>query len=161
LKTIRRIRHCDEERKKKKWERNKRISEATTETVNGPQKRKKNDQQGQSKSTQTNTKNDLLQPPRDELISRAICLGYHISPVAEHVGDQEVQQGPELVQVVLQRGAGNEEARLGLHFADRFGEARFFVLDPVRFVDHQVVPWHAGQSTFLLEHLVECIRKEG
>ncbi len=52
--------------------------------------------------------------------------------VAEDIREQEVEQGPELVKVVLQWCPGNEQSITRVEDADDLRERRFFVLDSVR-----------------------------
>lgn len=45
-------------------------------------------------------------------------------PVSKDLGEEEVQQGPQLLEIVLQGGSGDEEARgggEGLELAEKFG----------------------------------------
>jgi hypothetical protein len=50
----------------------------------------------------------------------------------EHLGQQEVEQRPQLVQVVLQRRARDEQAVVGAQQADHLGQDAVLVLDAVR-----------------------------
>jgi hypothetical protein len=53
---------------------------------------------------------------------------------------EEVEQRPELVQVVLERSAGDEEAVARVEKADDLGEDGVDVLDAMRLVDDDVLP---------------------
>ena len=68
------------------------------------------------------------------------ACGAHLRGVLEDVGEQEVEQRPQLVQVVLQRRAGDQQALLAVEHAYGFAELRVLVLDAVRVVDDQVLP---------------------
>lgn len=60
--------------------------------------------------------------------------------LAEYFGEEEVEQAPELVQVVLEGGASQQQFALGVEFADDLGELTVLVLDLVGFVNDDVVP---------------------
>jgi hypothetical protein len=85
----------------------------------------------------------------------------------EHVGQQEVEQRPQLVQIVLQRRAGEQQAIGGVKVAHHRGELGVLVLDAVRLVDDQVLEAELGQRRLLdhgdlvrRQHDVERVRHE-
>ena len=51
--------------------------------------------------------------------------------VTEDVGKEEVEEGPELVEVVLEGRAGEQEARGGADTANRLRDEGAVVLDPL------------------------------
>lgn len=60
---------------------------------------------------------------------------------AENARQDEVQQGPQLAEVVLQRRAGQQQAAPGVvHAVQHIEQQRVLVLQPVRFV-HLCVLW--------------------
>eukprot|EP00976_Prorocentrum_cordatum_P114019 1195790-Prorocentrum_minimum.AAC.6 len=65
--------------------------------------------------------------------------------VVEHLRQQQVEQRPELLQVVLQRGAGEQQAALALEAIEVAAEAAFAVLHALRLVDDDVLPVHFAQ----------------
>ena len=73
----------------------------------------------------------------------------------EDLGQEEVEERPQLVQVVLQRRAGDEEAVGGAEHAHGAREDGVLVLDAVRLVDDDVAPVHLLEEVLLLDdHLV-------
>ena len=61
---------------------------------------------------------------------------------AEHAGVQELEERPELAQVVLDRGAGEREAVVGPEQARGLGGLRAVVLDGLRLVEDGVAEIH-------------------
>ncbi len=49
--------------------------------------------------------------------------------VAKNVGQQEVEQGPQFVQVILQRRSRDEKPVSGIEEPDDLGERRLFIFD--------------------------------
>lgn len=49
--------------------------------------------------------------------------------VTEDIGKQEIEQSPELMQVVLQRRTSDQKPISGVEHADDLSEGRLFVLD--------------------------------
>mmetsp|Transcript_8914 Transcript_8914/g.21077 ORF Transcript_8914/g.21077 Transcript_8914/m.21077 type:complete len:452 (+) Transcript_8914:1433-2788(+) len=76
--------------------------------------------------------------------------------VCELVWQQEVEQRPQLVQVVLQRRAREQQARVGLELADHERELRVLVLDPVSLIDDKVAPVELLKMIFLAAHNLEA-----
>ena len=76
----------------------------------------------------------------------------------EDVGQQKVEQRPELVQVVLQRGPRQQQSKLEVHFATHLCQLSFHVFDDVAFVQNKTTPVDLVHERVLhrwvLEHLV-------
>ena len=70
---------------------------------------------------------------------RAEALGEAL-PVPEQAGHQEGELGPELLQVVLDRRAGEAEAMPRVELADRLGGLGIGALDHLRLIQHDDVP---------------------
>mmetsp|Transcript_24499 Transcript_24499/g.75672 ORF Transcript_24499/g.75672 Transcript_24499/m.75672 type:complete len:292 (-) Transcript_24499:33-908(-) len=71
------------------------------------------------------------------------------------VREEEIQQRPELVQVVLQRRSGNQEAVLDLELSHGLRELGVFVFDAVRLVHDEHAPAQLHQRRlFQIRHLV-------
>lgn len=70
---------------------------------------------------------------------------------AEHLRQQEVEQGPQLVQVVLQGGTGDEQAIVGAEHAHHAGKHGVLVLDAVSLVNDDVAPVEALEVVLLLK----------
>lgn len=71
------------------------------------------------------------------------------------VGQEEVEQGPELVEVVLQRGSGEQKPVARFDLANDEGEFGLFVLDSVGLIDDHVLPVELLEDALLSdEHLV-------
>ena len=60
--------------------------------------------------------------------------------VVEDLRLEEVEQRPELVEVVLERCAGEQQPVVRAEVGEDGGEAAFLVLDPVALVHHHVAP---------------------
>ena len=60
-------------------------------------------------------------------------------PAATH-WQQEIQQRPELVKVVLQRRPCDEQPAFRRVETDNLREHAILILDPVRLIDHHVLP---------------------
>ena len=58
----------------------------------------------------------------------------------EHIREQKVEEGPQLVKVVLERGSSQEETVGGLDLPDHGGEFTLLVLNPMRLVNDHVLP---------------------
>lgn len=70
-------------------------------------------------------------------------------------GQDEVEQRPELLEVVLQRRSGDEEPSSRVENSDDLTEKRVDVLDSVRLVDDDVLPRELFERRLLSEdHLV-------
>ena len=63
-----------------------------------------------------------------------------VGNIAEDVWQQEVEERPELVQVVLERGPGDEQTSSRVEQANDLGEDRVDILDSVRLVNDDVFP---------------------
>ena len=73
----------------------------------------------------------------------------------EDIGQQEVEQCPQLMQVVLHGRASDEEARVRFKGAEHLRQLRLLVLHAVRLVDNQVAPRVLAEGALLLDdHLV-------
>ena len=66
----------------------------------------------------------------DKVISGASSVG------AVRTLTQEVEEGPQLVQRILEGRARDEQAVLGVDFAHELGQLAVLVFDAVCFVDH-------------------------
>jgi hypothetical protein len=77
----------------------------------------------------------------DHALLRLHVVDVEVEPLVEllggreHLGQQEVEQRPELVQVILQRRARQQQAVLRVQRSNRHGELRCLVLQAVRFVN--------------------------
>lgn len=77
----------------------------------------------------------------DHALLRLHIVNVEVEPLVEllggreHLGQQEVEQRPELVQVVLQRRACQQQAVLRVQRSNSQRELRSLVLQTVRFVD--------------------------
>jgi glycerol-3-phosphate cytidylyltransferase-like family protein len=69
----------------------------------------------------------------------------------KHIRKQEVEEGPEFVQVVLQRRAGEQETVGRFELSDYFRQLGLLVLDPVRLVNHHVAPVELLEHRLLLD----------
>ncbi len=67
----------------------------------------------------------------------------------EDIRQQKVQQGPELVQIVLQRRASQQQSVLGVQHTHGGTELTGLVLQAMRLVDDQIMPGDLGQRRFL------------
>lgn len=75
--------------------------------------------------------------------------------IVEDIRKEEVEEGPQLVQVVLEGSTRDEEAVGRFEFTDDLGELRFLVLDTVGFIDDHVAPVELLENgTFLHDDLV-------
>lgn len=73
----------------------------------------------------------------------------------ENIGQQEVQQCPQLVQVVLQRRAGQQQSVLRVEHAHCGTELTRLILQTMCLVDDQVVPGDLGERGLLqVDYLV-------
>mmetsp|Transcript_13968 Transcript_13968/g.34953 ORF Transcript_13968/g.34953 Transcript_13968/m.34953 type:complete len:377 (+) Transcript_13968:1858-2988(+) len=85
----------------------------------------------------------------------------HVEPlvegvrVGEHLGEKEVEQRPQLVQVVLQRRSGEKQAIIGVEQSNGLGKQAVFVLDAVRLVDDEVSPVELLEQVLLLDDHLE------
>lgn len=70
----------------------------------------------------------------------------------KHLGQQKVEQSPQLAQVVLQRRARDQQAVGGVQPLDDGEEHGFLVFDAVRFVDDDVLPFRRQKRGLLLDH---------
>ncbi|HEX5513731.1 MAG TPA: hypothetical protein VFY81_05000 [Gammaproteobacteria bacterium] len=59
--------------------------------------------------------------------------------LAQQARHQEVEQGPELAEVVLQRRAGEGKALAGFEGGGRNGRLRPWIFDLLRFIEDQQV----------------------
>mgnify|MGYP001124650259 CR=1 FL=1 len=106
---------------------------------------------------------DLLVPLLLLLICHvflALALAAKVEPLVEVVAgrenlrQQKIQQGPELVEVVLQRGTGEQEPIPAIELAEALGDLTVFIFELVGLVDNDVLPFelekliHAGPHTF-------------
>ena len=58
----------------------------------------------------------------------------------EDLGQEEVEEGPELVEVVLERSPGEQQPVGGLDLPDDHAQLALLILDSVRLVNHHVLP---------------------
>jgi len=70
----------------------------------------------------------------------------------EHLRQQEVEQRPQLVQVVLKGRARDQEAVVRAHQPHHLAQHAVLVLDAVRLVDDDVPPVEAAEEGLLLDH---------
>jgi hypothetical protein len=63
----------------------------------------------------------------------------------EDFGHDEVEQAPELLEVVVERSAGEQQAEGGLELVQGEEALGFIVFDLVRLVDDQRLPLYARQ----------------
>ena len=73
--------------------------------------------------------------------------------VREEVGLKVTEQCAKLLQVVLEWGAGQQEAILGLDLLEFHRETAILVLKPVAFIDDDVCPMH------FLQHWTQGYRR--
>jgi len=72
----------------------------------------------------------------------------------EDVGKEEIKQTPELVEVVLKRGASQKESIVRVQLTETLRDNTFLILDLVGFIDYDVLPLplfertHADSDTF-------------
>ena len=59
---------------------------------------------------------------------------------AEYIGKQKIKESPKLVEVVLEGGAGEKKAVASFELAYCGCKERSFVLEPVRLVNHEILP---------------------
>ena len=78
--------------------------------------------------------------------------GIKVISVVEHIRQQEVEQGPQLVQVVLQGGARQQQAVGRLELSDNLRQLGLFILDPVGLVNDNVTPVELLQHRLLPDH---------
>ena len=80
-----------------------------------------------------------------------------VEPVAEvavrgeDARHEEVHEGPELHEAVLERGAGEEEAALRVEVEQRLPPLRLEVLDVLGLVEHEVLPLLAAEGGVVLD----------
>ena len=83
---------------------------------------------------------------RDELVLLVGIVNVEIEPIVElfgtrkDIGDQEVEQSPQLVQIILQGSSGQEQTVPCLEGSDGTGEGRGFVLEAMCFINNEVGP---------------------
>ena len=65
--------------------------------------------------------------------------------VVEDVRQEQVEQRPQFAQLVLERGAGQQQPARALEVVQVAREFRLTVLHALRFVDDEVLPRHLGQ----------------
>jgi hypothetical protein len=65
--------------------------------------------------------------------------------LVEDFGHDEVEQAPELLEVVVERSAGEQQAEGGLELVEGEEALGFIVFDLVRLVDDQRLPLYARQ----------------
>ncbi len=99
---------------------------------------------------------------RDDLLLDLLVLevepAVEVLRVGEDVGQQEVEQRPQLVQVVLQRRAREQQLALCLDEPQPLVEARLLVLDAVALVEHdQVGPRVLQQRRRLAPAVLGCV----
>lgn len=70
----------------------------------------------------------------------------------KYLRQQEVEQRPQLMKVVLQWRAGDEQPVVGFELAHHFGEDGVLVLDPVGLVDDDVAVVERPKVPLLLHH---------
>ncbi|GIX63107.1 NADH-quinone oxidoreductase subunit L [Babesia caballi] len=68
----------------------------------------------------------------------------------EDLGEEEVEQRPQLLQVVLQRRAGDQQAVLGPEHADDLAQLGLLVLDAMCLIDDDVVEVEPGERVLRL-----------
>ena len=77
--------------------------------------------------------------------------------VVEDIGQEEVEQSPQLVQVVLQRRSGDQQPIGCFELSDNFRQFRFLVFDAMGFVDDHVSPIELPENGPLFhDNLVRC-----
>ena len=85
----------------------------------------------------------LLCPTRPVLLIELLPAG----KLQRH---QEVEQGPQLLQGVLQRGAGDENLVVRIEGEEGLIEEGLFVLEPVGLVNHEDGPGQGAQLRLVL-----------
>lgn len=81
--------------------------------------------------------------------------GIKVISRGKDVREQKVEEGPQLVQVVLQGSARDEEATGGVEFTDDDGQFAGFILDAMCFINDQVLPVDLAQGGLLTQaHLI-------
>ena len=76
----------------------------------------------------------------------------------EDIGEQKVEQRPQLMQVVLDRRTGQEQTALRGQLAQDHREARVLIFESVRFVDNEAAPLHLLERCRLRAH--RLVRRE-
>src|SRR5207248_1118035 len=80
------------------------------------------------------------------LILSVLMLLFEVFPRVEAVRLYEMKQGPQLLEGVLQRGAGDEEAMVGVEFEERFVQEGIVVLETMCLVNRKHGPVHIVQE---------------
>ena len=75
---------------------------------------------------------------------------------AQHAGVEELEDRPQVAQVVLDRGAGEGQAVVGLQQTCRFRTLAGGVLNGLRFVEHGVVELHFFERVDVAPHQPEA-----
>ena len=70
-----------------------------------------------------------------------IGITFEIFPRLELVRVQKMEQTPEFLERVLERGAGDQESLVGVEVDERLVKERVVVLQPVCFVNRQITPF--------------------
>lgn len=82
--------------------------------------------------------------------------------IVKDLRQQEVEEGPELGQVVLQRRAGQQQLVVGGETLQLPHQPTVEVLDPVALVHNQVLPLVAlkqrrkGKESMRINHMLDC-----
>ncbi|KAH3682636.1 hypothetical protein WICPIJ_006395 [Wickerhamomyces pijperi] len=78
-----------------------------------------------------------------------------VKPLIKHLGitkdirKNEVQQGPKLMEVVLQGRTSDQETVLGVEQSDDLGQGGVFVLDSMGLINNNVLPSNLFQGGLL------------
>ena len=78
--------------------------------------------------------------------------------VCKELGVEEVEERPELVQVVLERRTGQEQLALALDQPQALVQRRLLILDPMPLIEHEIAPVDAmaehGLHVRRVRHLI-------
>lgn len=108
-------------------------------------------------TTQQERPQNLMELLHDHVLVAALRLEPLIerAGVTEHIRQQEIEQGPQFVEVVLQWGSGDEETITGVEDTDNLSKGGLLVLDAVGFVNDDVFPGEfLKMGLFAQDHLV-------
>mmetsp|Transcript_56160 Transcript_56160/g.93276 ORF Transcript_56160/g.93276 Transcript_56160/m.93276 type:complete len:546 (+) Transcript_56160:1406-3043(+) len=71
--------------------------------------------------------------------------------IVKNFRQNKIQEGPQLAQVVLQGGAGDQQTIGGVQPLQLTDELAFEVLQPMGLVHHQILPFHGGEELDVID----------
>ena len=104
-----------------------------------------------------------MQPLDEQIVGIHLALFDHVGqrvrePLAkflmrrEQIRHEEMHQRPEFHQRVLQRRAGEKQTTLGVKVQQRLPTLRFEILDVLRFVENEILPFLSTERFGVLQH---------